>query len=354
MNNIKLLILALCTIVFTNVRAQKLSFINNVDSIPVKIEIASDCELGTKVRLTEMGINNVIDAIERGYSSVMSTKTSQQHSESKFHATLKITKIGQTGETDTRFYLYEQGNKEPIFSRFFDGEKESSDFSAASFQNFETIGQKLAKKLKSNGVNINNLVLVKQSYKIVSKTIEYTEPKCTLTKVEKPNDASNRFGEVKELTQNDKELFDFGYADDIISIVISCDGTNSYFVLKNISSNTIKIEWDEAVFVDIDGNTSKVIHNGVKFSEKNDNHPATTIIRNAKTEDVITPTSVIGSGPEYEIHPYKYDKNMSGSQISIMLPIKVKDVINEYIFTFDVNVEVKQKTEEKKVYNFSI
>lgn len=49
--------------------------------------------------------------------------------------------------------------------------------------------------------------------------------------------------------------------------------------------------WNEAAFVGLDGSSSKIMHVGTKFSEREGNQPATTIIKGAKIEDLATPTA---------------------------------------------------------------
>ena len=52
----------------------------------------------------------------------------------------------------------------------------------------------------------------------------------------------------------------------------------------------MKLIWNEAAFVGLDGSTSKIMHVGVKYSEREGDQPATTIIRGAKIDDIAVPT----------------------------------------------------------------
>ena len=51
----------------------------------------------------------------------------------------------------------------------------------------------------------------------------------------------------------------FTYKDNVIDIMIFADRSNFNFVLQNISESSIKIVWDEAVFVNFDA--SRNYHN---------------------------------------------------------------------------------------------
>ena len=164
-----------------------------------------------------------------------------------------------------------------------------------------------------------------------------------LTAVEKPSNTEIRYGETMTIP-SENGISKFTYKDNVIDIMIFADRSNFNFVLQNISESSIKIVWDEAVFVNFDGSTEKVMHKGIKFSEKNGVQPATTIIKKAKWEDTVTPTHLVyyreatkyieGGWDTYSMYPR--EKGLNPGQIKLMLPIQIKDVINEYIFVFDV------------------
>ena len=100
----------------------------------------------------------------------------------------------------------------------------------------------------------------------------------TLAKVIKPSNSAIRYGKTKEIKDND--VSKFSYIDNVVDLIIFATSSKFAFELKNISPNSIKIIWDEAVFVDADGSTSKVMHAGTRYSDRNSAQPATTIISN--------------------------------------------------------------------------
>lgn len=164
-----------------------------------------------------------------------------------------------------------------------------------------------------------------------------------LAEVEKPSNSKIRYGETKTIS-SENGISKFTYKDNVIDIMIFAGRSNFNFVLQNISESSIKIVWDEAVFVNFDGSTEKVMHKGIKFSEKNGAQPATTIIKNAKWEDTVIPTHLVyyreatkdveGGWDTYSMYPR--EKGLNPGQIKLMLPIQIKDVINEYVFIFNV------------------
>lgn len=162
-----------------------------------------------------------------------------------------------------------------------------------------------------------------------------------LTKVEKPSDPNYRYGQTKTIDENG--LTKYSYVDDMVDILIFTTQTQFGFVLKNISDNTQKIIWDEAVYVDYNGNTSKIMHSGVKFSQREGEQPATTIIKGAKIEDIACPinnvrySKILKKWVTDSMFPSKME--LAVNPIKLMLPIQIKDVINEYIFEFEVKWE---------------
>ncbi len=171
--------------------------------------------------------------------------------------------------------------------------------------------------------------------------------KTALMKVEKPEDATNRYGETKVI--QDAGVDKYSYNDSIIDITIFGTKEKFSFILKNISNHSLKIIWNEAAFVGLDGSTSKIMHVGTKFSQRESDQPATVVIKGAKIDDVATPTanvyydegvkigySTIGSGWKTKsMLPEEY-KGKEAGEIRLMLPIQVKDVVNEYTFIFRV------------------
>ena len=86
-----------------------------------------------------------------------------------------------------------------------------------------------------------------------------------------------------------------------------------------------------------------------KFSERESDQPATTIIKGAKIDDVATPTANVYYDEGYTIGYHTYGngwkkhsmlpltyKGKEAGEIRLMLPIQVKDVVNEYTFVFKV------------------
>ncbi|MCR5362042.1 MAG: leucine-rich repeat domain-containing protein [Bacteroidales bacterium] len=170
-----------------------------------------------------------------------------------------------------------------------------------------------------------------------------------LKKVMRTNNPENRYSGVSEV--EDESVKRYKFEDDIISVTISGLPSNFSFVLRNKTENSLKIIWDEAVFVDFNGNTSKVMHNGVKYAERENAQMPTTIITGAQVSDNITPNVFVKSTNSGWIayDNYPKDASLEGSTIKIMLPIQIKNQINEYIFEFSLKYIESKETATVKV-----
>ena len=175
--------------------------------------------------------------------------------------------------------------------------------------------------------------------------------KTALVKVETSDDTDVCNGKIGKFTANDIEKYSFN--DSLIDVEIFGDQEQFNFVLKNISPHSLKVKWNDASFVGIDGTTSKIKHNGTKYLQPEQIEPATTVLRNAKLEDFALPASNI----HYKENPaFNYasdNKALEGvwvtnpmlpkvfegieiGKIRLMLPIQIKDVVHEYTFVFNV------------------
>ena len=135
----------------------------------------------------------------------------------------------------------------------------------------------------------------------------------------------------------------------IIDITIFGTSEDFRFVLKNISEHSLRIIWNEAVFVGLDGSTSKIMHLGTKYSQREADQPASVVIKGAKIDDLVKPTANVYYDEGYKIGystfdngwktksmlPKVYTGKVAG-EIRLMLPIQIKDVVNEYTFVFRV------------------
>ena len=165
----------------------------------------------------------------------------------------------------------------------------------------------------------------------------------SLSKVEKPANAAIKYGETT--TVEEDGITKYTYEDNYISILIFGGSQQFRFNLKNVSDYSIKLVWDDAVFVSTSGLSSKIMHGGIRYSQRDAPQPASTIIRGAALDYIACPIDNVYYDTlleEWRIRSmFPSDVQFETKHISLMLPLLIQDVVNEYIFVFDVNYVYK-------------
>lgn len=174
-----------------------------------------------------------------------------------------------------------------------------------------------------------------------------------LTTVESPADAKLQFGETKVVTFNEEGVSKYRYEDDYINIVWYVGLKQFNFTLYNKSGHSLKINWDDISFVDTKGQVGRVMHSGVKYTERNNSQPATTVPKGASISDILLPTENVyyvsgqhGGWRENYLLPCVYQtpeafnagaSSLVGKTMTIMMPIMIENVQNDYTFTFNID-----------------
>jgi hypothetical protein len=180
-----------------------------------------------------------------------------------------------------------------------------------------------------------------------------------LTSVESPTDAKQQFGETKVVNFNEDGVSKYRFEDDYIETVWYVGSKQFNFTLKNKSGHTLKINWDDVSYVDTKGQVGRVMHSGVKYTERNNSQPATTVPKGATISDLLLPTDNVyyvsgqyGGWRESYLIPCVYqtkealDSSASdyvGKTMTIMMPIMIENVQNDYTFTFNIDELISNK-----------
>ena len=154
---------------------------------------------------------------------------------------------------------------------------------------------------------------------------------------------------------------DMSFTDENIQIKFTIGEKSVGFTLKNVGSTVLKVLWDEANIVQ-NGAVKKTFHVGVKYSEKNNSQPPSTIPPNATLDDQLTPTEnahyvsgQYGGWDEYDLFPTtdfnkeetkKAILDTKGTTFSVYIPVKIDDKTKDYLFEFKV-IGVAPKDAEK-------
>lgn len=174
-----------------------------------------------------------------------------------------------------------------------------------------------------------------------------------LNSVESPADAKQQFGETKVVSFDEGGVSKYRYEDDYIDIVWYVGLKQFNFTLKNKSGHTLKINWDDVSYVDLNGQVGRVMHSGVKYTDRNSSQPATTVPKGASITDILLPTDNVyyisgqyGGWNEKYLVPCVYNTpeafnegapTLVGKTMTVMMPIMIENVQNDYTFTFNID-----------------
>ena len=155
------------------------------------------------------------------------------------------------------------------------------------------------------------------------------------------------------------------YRDDIMNISWNLQRNLINFTLHNKAASSTKVLWDDMAFVGIDGKSKRVIHQGIKYNEKENPQAPTVVMRDSRVTDLLIPSSNIyynQSLKKWSAHALVNDimfspedettQHASGKKIKILLPIIINEKRYEYQFVFEIenikysliNSEYNQRT----------
>jgi len=182
-----------------------------------------------------------------------------------------------------------------------------------------------------------------------------------LSKVERPAEAKERYGEY-EILETEEQDFKYVFEDEMIKVFWLPTSSGISFRMTNKTDHSIRIIWDEAAYVDENGESHRVMHGGIKYTEKEAPQPPSVVVRKGTLADVIFPTDYVsyssgryGGWSEKPLLPNEQtggdpqvllsaSKEFIGKTIQVLLPIQIEDVTNDYIFSFKIeNAELVTK-----------
>lgn len=182
----------------------------------------------------------------------------------------------------------------------------------------------------------------------------------SLSSVESPENVKEQFGDTKivKLSENSEDgtINKYQYEDEYIKITWMYMTNQLDFELENLSGHTLKINWDDISYMDAGGNVSRIMHKGIKYSERENSQGSISIPKGGRLSDIIVPTSNVSflSAGSYSkwyqksLIPCYYDNKAAmqadiakgtwmGATIKVMFPIEIEGIKNDYSFEFRVD-----------------
>jgi len=111
--------------------------------------------------------------------------------------------------------------------------------------------------------------------------------------VERPAQAKKRYGGQRIDKIEQEGVLKYFFEDNLVKIFWLATARGVSFVLENRTDHSIKIVWDEASYVDVEGVSHRVIHEGVKYADRNASQPPTVVVRKGSVTDIVVPSDSI-------------------------------------------------------------
>jgi hypothetical protein len=172
----------------------------------------------------------------------------------------------------------------------------------------------------------------------------------------RPDGAEQLFGkyDIHKVKEDgpDQSFFEDGF----VKIVWTPTALEVALELTNKTSNPIKIIWDDAKFIDSEGNQQRAIHSKVKLSEVDKPQEPSIVEQSGSLSDTVIPAdNIIYRDARWQKKPMfpnfavsrkaeHFDDDVQafvGKSFKVILPLETDGTVHEYSFTFKISdVEV--------------
>jgi hypothetical protein len=171
-----------------------------------------------------------------------------------------------------------------------------------------------------------------------------------LQTVERDAKAQEQFGVANAAEVNEGDSVAFVLEDGLMRITWVVEEARLPFVLENKTDQPIRIIWNDAIFMDLNGAPHKVMHRDVRYSQRGEPQAPTTVKPGETREDYILAINLPyqESDASWREDPFlKPYRRMSRAELEpallnvgrsfvAILPLEFQGEVHEYVFTFRV------------------
>ena len=189
---------------------------------------------------------------------------------------------------------------------------------------------------------------IEESWKQIEKEAQQGSYKMYISSVRKPKSSKFTKG---ELVKTDDGM---AYTDNQILLIIIPQDDRFFFSINNRSQGNIEIEWDKIIYINENNHSSRVIHSGIKYTDRNSPQVPSLVAPKTSISDAIIPTDNIYLNSSYEwrisslLRNGKVKGSYDGQNVKINLPIKIDGISYEYSIIYDLVWEWKNPTARDK------
>lgn len=160
-----------------------------------------------------------------------------------------------------------------------------------------------------------------------------------LINVRKPENVKKAFSEIKFIDIPNQQNKGYDYEDEYLNIrwipLVDCFEFN----IQNKCNYSIKLSWDNMAFVDKNGQSKRLLNGETRKINSDREQPNSVVPRNAKLSGYAVPY------PQNKFFNFEYFSPLElkemgciyrGQKISILFPVIIQNIVNEYVFEFEV------------------
>jgi hypothetical protein len=186
-----------------------------------------------------------------------------------------------------------------------------------------------------------------------------------LVEVGRSATTKQRYGKTDAITIGDSARYTF--EDGLAAVQVAALFNAVRVDVRNKTDHSIKVVWDEASFIDLDGRLSRVMHIGVKYADRNASQPPSVIPAHQHLADDVFPTDRVFFSEAYGRTPAGWHNGSLlrpistvvtvqpgaptpvvpdsfatavrariGKRFGILIPLEVEGAKHEYTFWFTV------------------
>jgi len=191
---------------------------------------------------------------------------------------------------------------------------------------------------------------------------------CPLVQIDRPDATKERWGAVTTIVPASDSRY--AYEDGLFSGEFYAAGSRVHLQLRNKTDHSMKIIWDEAAFIDLDGQSKRVVHAGAKYADMNVVQPPSVVPAHGVLTDFVLPTDRVKWQEGYYSQPGSWEEGglmypdnwvesagdstltqasislasrNIGKRFGLLMPVQIEGVVNEYTFWFEVrDFEIKK------------
>ncbi|MEO1074934.1 MAG: hypothetical protein AAFX41_03085 [Bacteroidota bacterium] len=169
-----------------------------------------------------------------------------------------------------------------------------------------------------------------------------------LAEVVRPSDQGDSFSAPVVTTQDDEGRDEYVFEDDLLRATWVPLTTAILYSIENRDNQSIKVLWNEAAFVDTKGLATRIMLEGQRFADRLATLPPSVVPRGGQITGTLVPSNRVRDTPtgwqvDSIIEPSNVPSNDAtdalanvGETFSVTIPVEVRGVVQEYMFTFQV------------------